>query len=80
MDITRRRFLETCAASGGTLMAAGPQLWAFQPVSIDNPLGAYPNRGWEKIYLDQYRYDDTFTWVCAPNDTLHDAFSRRKPK
>ena len=21
------------------------------------------------MYLDQYRYDDTFTWICAPNDT-----------
>ena len=69
MDITRRRFLETISAGGGLLLAAGPQSWAFQPVSVDNPLGAYPDRGWEKIYLDQYRYDSTFTWVCAPNDT-----------
>ena len=58
-----------CAAGGGMLLAAGPQAWAFQPVSVENPLGAYPDRDWEKIYLDQYRYDSTFTWVCAPNDT-----------
>jgi nitrate reductase alpha subunit len=51
------------------LLAAGPQSWAFQPVSVENPLGTYPDRGWEKIYLDQYRYDSTFTWICAPNDT-----------
>jgi nitrate reductase alpha subunit len=44
-------------------------LWAFQPLNVDNPLGSYPDRGWEKIYLDQYRYDDSFTWICAPNDT-----------
>lgn len=69
MDISRRRFLETCAAGGGILLASGPQAWAFQPVSVENPLGAYPDRGWEKIYLDQYRYDSTFTWICAPNDT-----------
>ncbi len=68
MDITRRRFLETCAAAGG-LFAAGPQAWAFEPVSVENPLGKYPDREWEKIYLDQYSYDSTFTWVCAPNDT-----------
>jgi nitrate reductase alpha subunit len=69
MDITRRRFLETCAAGGGILLAAGPQAWALQPVSVENPLGTYPNRDWEKVYLDQYRYDSTFTWICAPNDT-----------
>ena len=69
MKFTRRQFLETCAAGSGMLLAAGPQAWAFDPESIENPLGAYPNRGWEKIYLDQYRYDDTFTWICGPNDT-----------
>ncbi|MBI3469529.1 MAG: twin-arginine translocation signal domain-containing protein, partial [Planctomycetes bacterium] len=34
MSISRRRFLETCAAAGGALLAAGPQVWAFKPVSI----------------------------------------------
>jgi len=68
MDITRRRFLESCAA-GSTLLAAGAQSWAFKPIDIENPLGQYPHRDWEKIYLDQYKYDSTFTWVCAPNDT-----------
>ncbi len=69
MAISRRRFLEACAATGGALLAAGPQPWAFEPVSVENPLGAYPQRDWEKIYLDQYAYDDSFTWICAPNDT-----------
>ena len=57
------------AAGGGVFLAPGPQAWAFEAVSVDNPLGAYPHRDWEKVYLDQYRYDSTFTWVCAPNDT-----------
>jgi nitrate reductase alpha subunit len=70
MEISRRRFLESClAAGGGALLASTPQSWAFTPISVDNPLAAYPARDWEKIYLDQYRYDSTFTWVCAPNDT-----------
>jgi nitrate reductase alpha subunit len=69
MGISRRRFLQTCTTAGGALLAAGPQAWAFDAVSIENPLGAYPNQEWEKIYLDQYTYDRTFTWVCAPNDT-----------
>ncbi len=70
MEISRRRFLEAClSTTGGVLLATGPQAWAFTPVSVENPLGIYPNRDWEKVYLDQYRYDSTFTWVCAPNDT-----------
>jgi len=36
---------------------------------IDNPLLEYPDRDWERIYRDQYAYDDSFTFVCAPNDT-----------
>ena len=69
MELSRRRFLESCLAAGGGLLAAGPQAWAFAPVNVENPLGSYPERDWEKIYLDQYRYDETFTWICAPNDT-----------
>jgi nitrate reductase alpha subunit len=69
MDQSRRRFLESCLAAGGGLLAAGPQAWAFKPVSIENPLGSYPDRNWEQVYLDQYAYDSSFTWVCAPNDT-----------
>jgi nitrate reductase alpha subunit len=69
MDITRRRFLEACAAAGGAFLGVGSKPWAFEPLSIENPLGGYPDRDWEKVYLDQYRYDNTFTWVCAPNDT-----------
>jgi len=45
-------------------------LGALAPIpDIGNPLSYYPNRGWESIYLDQYRYDRSFSWVCAPNDT-----------
>jgi nitrate reductase alpha subunit len=70
MELSRRRFIETClSATGAALVASGPQAWAFTPVSVENPLGIYPDREWEKVYLDQYRYDSTFTWVCAPNDT-----------
>jgi len=51
------------------LLAPGPQAWAFTPVSVDNPLGRYPDRDWERVYRDQYAYDGSFTWICAPNDT-----------
>ena len=70
MEVSRRRFLESClTATGAALLAPSPQSWAFTPLSVDNPLGAYPNRDWEKVYLDQYAYDNSFTWICAPNDT-----------
>jgi nitrate reductase alpha subunit len=36
---------------------------------IENPLLHYPDRDWERVYRDQYAYDDSFTLVCAPNDT-----------
>jgi nitrate reductase alpha subunit len=35
----------------------------------DNPLAFYPHRDWEKVYRDQYRYDRSFTYIRAPNDT-----------
>lgn len=69
--IPRRRFLQLLATSTATV-ALNPTnvLWAQEPIAeIPNPLKHYPNRGWEKVYLDQYRYDRTFTWICAPNDT-----------
>ena len=69
--ITRRSFL---TISGGTVLAAYAATnpaFAFLRAApgIDNPLLAYPTRGWEKTYRDQYAYDDSFTFICAPNDT-----------
>jgi nitrate reductase alpha subunit len=66
--MNRRDFLKSALAAGGTSLLANP-LQGFDVVSVANPLGAYPSRDWEKVYRDQYRYDATHTWVCAPNDT-----------
>jgi nitrate reductase alpha subunit len=70
--VSRRRFLKLAGATGfgvfaGVLDLNLIALEAFP--GIDNPLLTYPNRGWEKVYRDQYSYDDSFTVVCAPNDT-----------
>jgi len=65
----RRDFLRGALAAGGSIGLLTPRLWGFDVVSVENPLGAYPNREWEKVYRDQYRTDSSFTWVCAPNDT-----------
>src|SRR3990172_8712282 len=71
MEITRRTFLKA-AATGATALLAD-DAWALrllQPaVEVGNPLSEYPDRGWERIYRDQYGYDRTFTFVCSPNDT-----------
>jgi nitrate reductase alpha subunit len=66
--MNRRDFLASALALSGSGLL-GRRLFAFDPVSVANPLGVYPNREWEQVYRDQYRYDSTFTWVCAPNDT-----------
>ena len=72
MKLTRREFLKVSTATGlgAFLFSNGLPLWAFEAdPAIDNPLAYYPNRDWEKIYRDQYRYDSKFSWVCSPNDT-----------
>ncbi|MBI3088456.1 MAG: molybdopterin-dependent oxidoreductase [Candidatus Omnitrophica bacterium] len=72
MYVTRRQFLKLSGAAGIGLYLASRELslWALEPVTeVDNPLAYYPSRDWEKLYRDQYRYDDTFSWVCSPNDT-----------
>ncbi len=71
MDITRRKFLKSAAAAAAVNLIAKDALALtfLKPIDVDNPLHAYPSRGWERIYRDQYHYDRSFTWVCAPNDT-----------
>ena len=70
--VSRRDFLKVAGATGAgvaVLGQAGLALRRLTPVSIANPLAAYPDRDWERVYRDQYRYDSSFTYVCSPNDT-----------
>ena len=71
--LTRRKFLALGGAAVATGVIVGSSsslaLRRLQVISIANPLEDYPNRDWEKVYRDQYGYDDSFTWVCSPNDT-----------
>jgi len=72
-DLSRRRFMQLLSggaagvAAGITPMGVLASLAAIP--DIENPLKHYPNRDWEQVYLNQYHYDDSFTWICAPNDT-----------
>ncbi len=67
-DINRRDFLAAAGAAGfGALLASASRAWGLDAVT--NPLAAYPNRDWEAAYRDLWKYDSTFTFTCAPNDT-----------
>ena len=67
-DLTRRHFLAAASAAGfGALIASAGRAWGLEAVA--NPLAAYPDRDWERTYRDLWKYDSTFTFLCAPNDT-----------
>ena len=66
--IGRREFMGMLSASGfGALVAATGDTWGSDDLS--NPLATYPQRGWERVYRDLWKYDSKFTFLCAPNDT-----------
>ena len=50
-----------------------------QAIAIANPLAQMPDRGWERIYRDQFAEDDSFVFTCAPNDT-HNCLLRAHTK
>jgi nitrate reductase alpha subunit len=64
----RRKFLKHASAMGfGALAAGATRAWALDDLS--NPLAHYPHRDWEKVYRDLFKIDDSFVFLCAPNDT-----------
>ena len=70
---SRRQFLKWAAAAGFGAAANPTELLAqyryLTPVAVPNPLAAYPNRDWERMYRDIYRHDRSFVFMCCPNDT-----------
>ena len=48
-------------------MSSTSDAWGLE--AIANPLATYPDRGWERTYRDLWKYDSTYTFTCAPNDT-----------
>ena len=72
VSVSRRQFLKISTGTVAAVAVADKvlALTALQPViEVGNPLGEYPDRSWERVYHDQYRYDSSFTWCCSPNDT-----------
>lgn len=73
MSLGRRSFLKLgLGGLGGLFFGSkvfGEMFTFFDPVDVENPLAFYPNRGWEKVFKDLWRYDSEFSFLCAPNDT-----------
>jgi nitrate reductase alpha subunit len=64
----RRKFLHAASAMGfGALVTGVTPAWGLDDFS--NPLARYPARDWEKVYRDLFKVDDSFVFLCAPNDT-----------
>ena len=64
----RRRFLQTATALGfGAFVSSATRGFGLE--AITNPLEHYPDRDWEKVYRDLFKVDDSFVFLCAPNDT-----------
>lgn len=70
--VSRRNFLRLAGGLGFSGLAAGPLTGWLTPAfgqEVPSPLEKYPDRDWEKVYRDLFRYDDSFCFLCAPNDT-----------
>ena len=55
MQLSRRQFLKVSAGTVAVAAIADKALalTALQPVvEVDNPLGEYPDRSWERVYHD----------------------------
>ncbi|TVQ30226.1 MAG: nitrate oxidoreductase subunit alpha [Phycisphaeraceae bacterium] len=71
-NVSRRYFLQSVAVCGVGLLGWRAGLSGLAAVAGGaGPLGDYPSRGWERFYRNQFRYDDSFTFICAPNDTAN---------
>src|SRR5690349_496574 len=71
--LNRRNFIKRSGLAGAGITAASMLPLRFLQAQgvedLSNPLAHYPSRDWESIYRNQYAYDSSFSWVCAPNDT-----------
>ena len=71
MRLNRRKFLQVSAGVATAMALTSKRVGAqLKPVvKVGNPLEAYPDRRWEEVYRDQYKYERSFTYCCSPNDT-----------
>ncbi len=72
--LRRRSFLKLGLTASTGVVLSQAQAWGnmvgfLNPINIQSPFDAYPNRDWEQAYRDLYKADSTFHFLCAPNDT-----------
>lgn len=71
---SRRNFLQTLFGAavvgvGAATVAGAAPIRFLKPLHVENPLAYYPNRDWERTYRNIFKEDDSFVFLCAPNDT-----------
>ena len=67
MKLTRRTFMKVAGGVTAAVSIPTRNALAFTSlkpaVEVDNPLDAYPDRNWEDVYRNQYRYDRSFAFL-----------------
>ena len=76
--MNRRDFLRSSLSAVGSSSLFASRLLGFEPVSVANPLGVYPNRGWEEVYRDQYKVSIPLT-LDASGQLFHEFDVRSVP-
>lgn len=66
---SRRSFLQVILGVSVASAAGATPIRYLAPTRVDNPLAFYPDRDWERAYRNIFATDNTFTFLCAPNDT-----------
>ena len=58
MRLNRRKFLQVSAGVATAMALTSKRVGAqLKPVvKVGNPLESYPDRRWEEVYRDQYKY------------------------
>ncbi|MEM2114103.1 MAG: molybdopterin-dependent oxidoreductase [Candidatus Caldarchaeum sp.] len=76
MNISRREFIKLvqstaiASAAASLLPEEGLSFQYIEPIDpATNPLKTYPSREWERVYRELYTPDESFHYLCAPNDT-----------
>jgi len=66
--VSRREFLEVAGGLGFSVLLS-QMIPAGALADSESPFNRRVGREWERVYRDLFKYDSTFHFLCAPNDT-----------